>query len=118
MLFLGEATPSLNVRKREHFGATKKWRKRWGVMLLPEIMAQGGKEALKASGRRRVTIERHGKKALDADNLAGGAKELLDEIRTYGLIVDDSPKHAELVYTHVPLGRGIDPHTIVILEDI
>lgn len=115
-LYLPIATPSLNVRKREHWGATKTWRERWGRMLLPEIMRNGGKEALRATGKRIVTIERHGKRALDDDNRFGGAKELVDEIRAAGLIIDDSTRHAELRVIDVPLGRGMKPHTIVRIE--
>lgn len=115
-LYLPIATPSLNVRKREHWGATKAWRKRWAMLLWPEIVRAGGKNALRADGKRIVVIERHGKRALDDDNRAGGVKELVDELRAAGLIIDDNPTHAELRVIDVPLGRGMKPHTIVRIE--
>lgn len=116
-IYLPLPTPSLNTRKREHKFSSGGWRKKWAKYILPEIMRQGGREALEAKGKRKVIIERHGKKKLDADNLAGGAKELIDELRAAKLIIDDDAKHAELEFVQAPLGRGQVPHTIVVLFD-
>lgn len=44
------------------------------------------------AGRFRVRITRVGAKLLDADNLAGSVKFILDACRYRGLIPDDSPE--------------------------
>ena len=99
---------------REHWAKKAKLKARWATLLA----LAGAIRAPKATGRRRMTVERHSPRALDADNLAGGCKEVVtDVIKDFGLLVDDSPKHAELVYVHVPT-RGERPFTVVVLEDL
>lgn len=63
-------------------------------------------------GKAKVTIERHGHKLLDPDNLVGGFKALIDGLKVARLIVDDSPAHLELVAKQA---KG-KPRTIVTVE--
>jgi hypothetical protein len=117
-IFIPEATPSLNVWERTHFRKKKRERERWAKMLLAEIARLGGPHALKAAGKRRLTVERHGKRKLDDDNRAGGCKGLIDEIRRFGLLVDDKTAYLELVTLDFPLGKGMKPHTVLLFEEI
>ena len=72
-----------------------------------------------AKGKRHLTIERHGKKALDPDNLIGGAKCCItDNLKKLKLIVDDSDSSLLLDAKNVALQPGEKPHTILILRDI
>lgn len=110
-----EALPSLNKTLRQHWASRANDNKRWGRMI---SMARVVESLQPANGKRRVTIERHGKRMLDADNMAGGCKGFIDELCAFKLLVDDSPKWLELVTLHVPLTKGERPHTIVFLEDV
>ena len=49
------------------------------------------------AGRITVRITRHGVRLLDADNLAGGVKYLVDALRYQGLIPNDDPTTIRLV---------------------
>ncbi len=110
-----EALPSLNQTLRQHWASRAKDHERWGKMI---AIARVRSMLSTAYGKRRVTIERHGKRALDADNAAGGAKGFIDELRAFKLLVDDSPRWMELVTVHVPLAKGEKPYTVVILEEV
>lgn len=117
-IVIPEATPSLNVWQRKHWAAKKRDRQRWAHMLLAEIMRLGGKQAVTASGKRRLTIERHGRRVLDDDNRVGGCKGLIDELRAFGLLVDDDPRHLELVAVDLGVAKGQSPHSVLVLEDV
>lgn len=113
-MHIPEALPSLNETMRQHWAVRKRNAERWGKMI---VLARARAEIPSATGKRRVTIERHGKKALDADNMCGGAKGFIDELRAFKLLVDDSPEFVDLVTVHVPLMKGEKPHTVVRLEE-
>ncbi len=49
--------------------------------------------------RAKVTIHRQSRGELDPDNLIGSVKVILDSLRYAHVLVDDSPKHLELVVT-------------------
>ena len=53
-----------------------------------------------AHGQERVAVRitRRGTRLLDFDNLAGGCKPLLDQIRYQNLISDDNPASVELIF--------------------
>ena len=87
--------------------------------------------------RASVSIERHGVRAPDPDNLIGGAKRLIDclttprllNVRTegarqrvknkrgLGFIVDDGPEHITLTAKHVP-ARLCCQKTVVTITEI
>jgi len=71
-----------------------------------------------AVGRRRLTLTRiyaRGQRALDRDNLAGGAKPLVDAIVREGLLRDDTPAWLELHHDQEP---GTERAVRVLLEDL
>ncbi len=113
-LIVMEPSPSLNVTLRMHGFAMSKLKKRWGALLL----LAGANKHPPATGRRRVTLARYGKRQLDTDNLYGGGKMIVDELRRYKLIVDDDPKHVELVCENGQLKKGERPWTLIVIEDI
>jgi hypothetical protein len=114
-LTIPSVTPSLNETRRMHWAA----RKRADQVLGWEVVSALNRvpPIPKATGKRRMTICRHGRKALDQDNLAGGCKGLIDFIKLRGLLVDDSPTHVELVFTQQVTRTGPIGTTIV-LEDV
>lgn len=69
----------------------------------------------KADGFRKVTICRFGPGVLDSDNLAGGAKALVDAIKGEGLIMDDSPFHCRLEFIQKVSRK--DSHTEIVIEE-
>ena len=109
------ATPSINELHRYHWAERRRLKETFGWLLvsalnkLPKIP--------KATGPRRLVIERHGRKALDQDNLAGGAKGLVDCIKEQRLILDDNPTDCQMEFRQVVSRKG-GPHTTIYLEDI
>ena len=93
------AMPSLNVAFRTHWA---KRAKDTGALRLQIMAAIGGPRHFPAEPWRRahVTIERRGRRLLDADNLAGSCKSIVDclcvQSRTHptglGIVVDDRPE--------------------------
>lgn len=107
-------TPSNNEIRKMHPQAYAR-RKRELIMVL-QLLTRNCRRI--AVCRRRVSIERHGSRALDRDNLFGGCKILLDALRAAGgLLIDDSPKWLELDVINVKSKR-VDAHTVVIVEDL
>lgn len=56
--------------------------------------------------KRKVHITRYGVRRLDADNLYGGAKILVDALRAAGVIWEDDPDHLDLRITQAKTTRG------------
>ena len=87
-----ETVPSLNIIMRLHWTSRRKLSQRWQWNILAARPA-----VFKNYPLSRVHITRRSKKLLDADNLYGSAKIVVDALKTARLIVDDSPRHMELV---------------------
>lgn len=112
---LPEATPSLNTFMRLHWTKRRRVKDGWARLVLAHMPRGIGVEA---AGKRRLTVERHGKRAIDLDNLAGGLKPVIDTLRAFRLLVDDDPASMELTVRNVRLARGEKPHTVIVLEDV
>lgn len=124
-LVVNKVTPSGNEMLRMHFRSRKREQNYFAALLLGQIRQwehnhddDASTLGIKAIGKRRVTIERHGKRMLDTDNAYAGVKCVMDELRKFGLIVDDRPELCELIVTQHKLMPKCDPHIVVILEDI
>lgn len=114
-LVVPEATPSLNKYAYRHWRVQHRDKQRWYLMLLA---ASRIAKAEKATGKRRLTVERHGKRKLDPDNCVGGLKIVIDGLKELGLLVDDDDDHVELVCKQERLVGAQRPHTVFLLEDI
>lgn len=110
------ASPSLNAFAFAHWRVQHTTKKMWADVIRG---THGFLEIPKATGKRRLTIERHGKQPMDLDNLIGGAKGCItDNLRDLGLLVDDRPEMIEFHAVNVPLEKGEKPHTILIIEEV
>ena len=111
------ATPSQNTREGKHWGSKTREKRTWYWLIraCPNFLA-----IPRASGKRRLTIERHARTVpQDPANVHGGCKGIVDDLVQHGLLVDDSPawiEHGEP--RHVPLAKGEKPYTVIYLEDI
>ena len=120
------ALPSLNTSLRTHWA--KRGRER--DALIKEIIAAVGGPAhypRPPFARCRLTVVRHGKRLLDADNLAASVKHLADALclptrrhpGSLGFIVDDSAGTCEIVATQVKAGgKPMKLMTVVTLEEL
>ena len=108
-----EASPSLNRYAHAHWRVESNDKKRWMLMLLAR--SRGVSEA---TGKRRLTVARHGVRKLDHDNFVGGLKGCIDCLRKLHLLVDDNEAGMELVCEQLPLSKGDDPHTTITLTDL
>lgn len=112
---LDYVTPSLNEIRSQHWAAQTRGKTALGWILVSSLNQRPAIPL--ATGKRRVTITRHGKGQLDRDNLFGGAKDLVDAIKARRLILDDNPDACELIVKQV-VDRKATPHTVVTIEDL
>jgi hypothetical protein len=78
--------------------------------------AQQGEE--KGQERIVLRIVRKATRLLDADNLAGGCKPLIDQVRYAGLIPDDSPDKVEITFTQQKVKKGEEGMMVEIIGQI
>lgn len=64
--------------------------------------------APKEKTKMQVVITRFGSRMLDRDNLIGGCKPLLDEMKSAGLIVDDREEWLIARYYQEKVARGYE----------
>lgn len=115
-LRISRPTPSLNEIIGVNPFSLQKGKKAWFWLIRasPDFLA-----IPKATGPRRMRIERYGKRLMDLDNLIGGAKMVLtDNLRKMGLLVDDTEALLKIEATNGKLQKGETPYTLVILEEI
>lgn len=115
VLEIPESTPSLNKTMRGHWSKQYRVRSRWHWLVrMARINAKVFTPPKYA--KARVMIERTGPRLLDHDNLAGGAKFLIDGLRHEGLIENDTPAHIQPQF-HQIVDRKIR-QTIVRIEGV
>ncbi len=96
---------SQNERDGAHWAVRKKDRDDWYRRILL-ILGPIGLGIHKATGPRLMTIVRYGSRQLDAANMAGGAKGLIDAIVAHGLLQDDTPDDVVITYEQRKCKRG------------
>jgi hypothetical protein len=109
-----KATPSQNETDRMHWAKRRLLAKEWALLIMEQIRARA---LTRATGKRRLTVERHGKRELDEANAYGGVKQVIDEMVRLGLLVDDDPKHLSVTVKCEPLATKTNPFTVFTLED-
>ena len=65
-----------------------------------------------------MRITRQATRLLDADNLAGGCKPLIDQLRYAGLIPDDSPEQVEITFTQTKVKKGQEGTLVELIGQI
>lgn len=108
-------TPSLNETQRMHWAKLRRLYQKWQLHVFARAFEA---RAEPASGKRRVIIERRGKRYLDEDNLFGGCKIVIDALKNEGLLVDDNAENMELKVVQTKPEKGSLPCTIITLEDV
>jgi len=108
------ASPSLNQTQRMHWAELRKLAKTWQVHIFVRAFEV---RAEPASSKRRVVIERRGKRQLDKDNAYGGCKIIVDALKKEGLIVDDDSQNLDLEVTQAKLSKGDKPCTVITITD-
>ena len=115
VLRLDDSTPSGNVIFRmnpiERWRYKSEWK--WRIRA-----AKGFLGIPKATGPRKLTVERHGRRELDTDNLVSGLKGIQDNLVQLGLFLDDTPSLLILETSQHRLTKGQHPHTILIIQDV
>jgi len=82
----------------------------------PQSQAGGKAGAGCGTPRFRLLITRYAARSLDADNLAGGCKPLIDAIRRAGIIPDDDPKTVILEFAQHGCRKGDERTEIEVFE--
>lgn len=122
-LQIPEATPSQNKYHYSHWSKARDDKKRWSSRLFAQLVCLCAKERNTlqfywATGKRKLTVSRHGKKKLDPSNLIGGIKGIIDCLVEMKLLVDDDDDHLELSANNAKLPKGVSPFTVLTLEDL
>jgi len=65
----------------------------------------------KCNPQYTLSITRYSTKTLDVDNLAGGCKPLIDQIRYSKLIPDDNPESVEITFAQVKVRTQAEQRT-------
>lgn len=116
-LTIPRACPSQNKHQWAHWAIIRKEKAEWMTLIRT---AYGFPDIPRATGRRKLTIERWGWKILDEMNLIGGAKGIVDNLVQLGLLVDDKPSMLELggvIQNQIMPRTKVRPHTVLHLED-
>lgn len=113
---INQATPSLNKYSSAMSPYIEaKDKKLWWWLIRA---ADGFLDIPRATGKRRLTILRHGR-AIDPDNLIGGCKKCItDNLVELGVLKGDTKKLIEICSDSIPLQKSEHPWTELILEDI
>lgn len=119
---LDKPTLSLNRWVRMHWAK----RREYAAALSDEIYAktQHLPACARPLERARVTITRYSLRPLDADNLSGSVKDLVDSLLVrsdthpngLGYLRDDSPAHMELVVRSENVTKRSTQRTVVLIE--
>ncbi len=80
--------------------------------------APGFSKIAEATGRRRVLLTRHARNPLDQDNLAGGAKCIIDALKHWHILKDDSDEFAELIYKNAATAPPELGYTTLEISDL
>lgn len=116
ILTIPELSPSLNRTLRlGHWSKHHRYRKHWSMLVLV-AKSDAGVYGTPNFPRALVTVERHGGRTMDVDNLFGSAKAVVDGLRDCGIIADDSPDHITLRVEQHPGGKGCAKRTVVRIE--
>jgi len=92
VLHIDEPIPSLNKTIGGHWSRQLKHRRRWQWLTRAAILRAQIFIPPKWP-RAKIRIERYGGRILDADNVRGGAKALIDALKYEEIIADDSAAH-------------------------
>lgn len=110
-LVIPDTPPSLNVLMRLHWRNQQRLREKWKLL----VRSQLNGNYLKAIVRIRCQITLCHAKFYDVDNAYGACKVLVDALKDWRLIYDDTKQYLDLTVTQAkcPHKRR---HTIVDLE--
>jgi hypothetical protein len=109
--YVGELSIPISWPSQNQLGGNARGTLGWHYRRLRQEFAAALHGALsvspipKAAGKRRVWLTRYyrpGKRDYDKANLIGGAKGVIDVLVTRGLLLDDSPKHFEGIFSQKP----------------
>lgn len=103
--------PSLNKVLRMHWRARKQLNDAWIMLVrseMPEIY-------LKPIVKMRCTVVLAHSRHFDYDNAFGAVKPLIDALKRWALIFDDSPEYLDLEVQQQKCKRK-DGHTVIVLE--
>lgn len=91
-LDIPDVPPSLNVVMRMHWRDQQKLRDKWKLW----VRSQLNGNYLKAIVRIRVKVTMHHVRLYDADNAYGACKVLVDALKDWRLIYDDTKQYLDL----------------------
>lgn len=101
-LIIPEVPISLNKMLRQHWAKRRLYYREWKWLIRSKFIGYPLSFLYPQTKKCIVIITQYRKRLLDKDNLLGSCKAVLDAIRYWGLIKDDSPKWIDLeVYQYI-----------------
>jgi len=96
MILIIPAVPdSLNKLLRKHWAVRRKYNQMWNVYIRCTIPFAPDRNRRK----RKVHIHQTRVRLLDADNLVGSCKPVIDALRKWNILYDDKPQYMDLKVT-------------------
>lgn len=111
-------TPSANNFAYCHWRVRHADKQLWSTLLLYAIGGSANYRNWQATGKRKLLVERFGKRKLDPDNLIAGLKGIIDHLRALGLLVDDNDEYLELEARNCKRPPKTPPFTRFTLTDL
>jgi hypothetical protein len=105
--------PSLNKTQRMHWAKRKKLNDDWKWL----IRSQMPEFVLHPFVKMRCSVTLAHSRAFDRDNSFGAVKPIIDALKHWKLIFDDSPEYLDLEVVQVKSTRK-EAHTVVELESV
>lgn len=110
-LTIADVPPSLNMLMRLHWWNQHALRKKWALL----VRCQLDGYYLKATVKVRVAVTLCHARLYDADNAVGACKVLVDALKDWRLIYDDTKEYLELVVKQEKCAHK-RRHTLVEIE--
>jgi hypothetical protein len=102
---------SLNKTQRMHWAKRRKMNMAWTML----VRSQMPEFYLEPIVKMRLRVILAHSRAYDPDNAAGACKPLIDALRHWKLIFDDTPEYLDLKVEQVKSSRK-EAHTVIELE--
>jgi hypothetical protein len=111
ILTIPSVPPSLN-RTRVHWSKLHRLKNEW-IQLLRSVYVPNGK----ATTKKKVTITLHHSREYDRDNLFGSVKPLVDAMRTWDILVNDTSEWLDLEVKQAKCPHK-QRHTTIQVEEV
>lgn len=114
-LTIQDVPPSLNKVLRMHWAAKRKLKKQWDAHVWENAFLGKSLELVRPGTKMRCAIVLHHARLYDKDNAYGACKVLVDSLKGFRLIFEDSAEWLELTVEQAKCPHK-QRHTVIEIE--